>query len=373
MGTGRFRSLRSRALVGAAAAFTIGAAAFAAGAGDALASHVAYIHHSAASVAAVTAPGKVPGPYLLGSYISGGDASGTAPANSWTFTTDAVFDPLSANALDHHWMQASTSPLIFDMGAPTSTAIVFPSIDHGPMSPVPYEALESTVWGSNNPAAPFPAGWQLATLTRVYADGWVDVGAAQESDDYASVWAFPAGSFRYVAVYANRSVDFTPDNSDTNDCSGEGVWCSSENEIDAVGRVLGADLTITKAPKPGQPAPVPGGLYSFIIRVRNDGTAATLATRDVMVRDDLSAMGTFVFWTANSGICSNNAPYVDCSRRALAPGEEWWIEIRVRLPGNVCTALDRARVDWWGLIPETNELNNTATLSVPVPGPLCDQ
>jgi hypothetical protein len=259
-----------------------------------------------------------------------------------------------------------------DMGVTTSTVVLFPSIDHTPMSPAPYEALESTVWGSNNPAAPFPAGWTLASLQKIYADGWVDVGAAQESDDYAQAWAFPAGSFRYVAVYANRSVDITPENSDTNDCAGEGVWCSSENEVDAVGRLLGADLTVTKEPKPGQPAPVPGGYYSFIVRVKNVGSAATPPPpANVMLRDDLSGMGTFVFWTANAGVCASNPPFVDCSRGALAPGEEWWIEIRVKLPANACFARDVATVDPWNRIPETNELNNSATLVVPIPAPGC--
>ncbi len=138
------------------------------------------------------------------------------------------------------------------------------------------------------------------------------------------------------------------------------------------GGAKGPDLTITKDPKPGQPAPVPGGYYSFIIRVKNAGNAATPPPpRDVFVRDDLSLMGTFVFWTASAGVCTNNAPFVDCSRGSMAPGEEWWIEIRVRLPGNACQVTDRAVVDPFNRIPETNELNNSATLTVAIPRPGC--
>ncbi len=341
-------------------------AALVGGAGDAIAAHVAYVHQTAAGINAMTVPGTIPpASYALGTYVSGGVATGTSPANAYAWTGDATFDPTAANSLDHHWMQVSTAPLIMDMGVPTTSAIVFPSIDHGP---VPYEALESTVWGSNNPAAPFPAGWTLATMTSVYRDGWVAAGAPQESDDWVSVWSFPSGSFRYIAVYANKSIDFTPDDPSTNDCAGDGVWCSAENEIDAVGRPLGPDLTITKDPKPGQPAPVPGGYYSFIIRVRNAGNTATPPPpRDVFVRDDLSLMGTFVFWTASAGVCTNNTPFVDCSRRSMAPGEEWWIEIRVRLPGKACQASDRAVVDPFNRIAETNEGNNTASLTI-VPG-----
>ena len=181
----------------------------------------------------VTVPGIIPaGSYSLGTYVSGGSGlTGTSPPDSWSFSRDSFFDPTAANGLDHHWIQGTSTPVIWDVGSGSTEAIVFPSIDHGP---VPYEALEFTVWGSNDPLAAFPTGWTLSSLTRVYEDGWIDVGTSQESDDWVSVWSFPS-TIRYVAVYANESVHITPDNSFKNDCLGQEVWCSFDHEVDAVG------------------------------------------------------------------------------------------------------------------------------------------
>ena len=93
----------------------------------------------------------------------------------------------------------------------------------------------------------FPAGWTLGSLTRVYADGFVDSACATESDEHASLWVFPPGqTYQYIAVQANKSMEITPFNAVTNDCAGthgDTVWCSFDNEVDAVGAhrfVLGA-------------------------------------------------------------------------------------------------------------------------------------
>ena len=234
------------------------------------ASHTAFVSTDATSIGAITVPGIVPGPYVLGTYVSGGsDLSGTSPPDAWTHAVDSVFDSSAANALDYHWLQGTTTPVIWDLGSASNSALVFPSIDHGPMSPAPYEALEFTVWGSNDPAAVFPVSWTLATLTRVYADGWTDVGAAQESDDFASLWTFGGTEFQFIAVYANRSIEIAPTVPQTNQCSGEGVWCSFDHEIDAVGR-------------PGAP------VQELVMVVHGHGADADAIARD---QADLMAVG----------------------------------------------------------------------------------
>jgi hemolysin type calcium-binding protein len=202
--------------------------------GSSQASHTAFVSTSADSIADITVPGTMQ-PARLGTRVSGGDQTGTSPADAYRGEADAVFDPAASESLDHRWVSSSATPAIWDLRARSGSALVFPSIDHPVVSPAPYESLESTVWGSNDPTAPFPGSWTLASLTRVYADGWTDVGTAAESDDFASLWVFPAGRFRYIAVYANSSMEIAPEVSAENDCSGEGVWCSNDNQIDAVG------------------------------------------------------------------------------------------------------------------------------------------
>lgn len=160
---------------------------------------------------------------------------------------------------------------------------------------------------------------------------------------------------------------------------GSGTGAAIQKIIDACGSGDGPDLTVTKTLKPGLPRPVAGGLTSFIIRVKNNGNRPTPPPpTDVMMRDDLSGVGTFVFWIANSGKCTGWAgyPYVDCSRGQMAPGEEWVIEITVRLNStfNACTGLvNRVIVDRWNLIKETNESNNTASYAAIPPDPTCEE
>jgi uncharacterized repeat protein (TIGR01451 family) len=145
---------------------------------------------------------------------------------------------------------------------------------------------------------------------------------------------------------------------------GAGTGAAIRDIIAACGSGDGPDLVVTKEAKPGQPAPVAGGVFSYIIRVKNAGNKPTPPPpTDVMLRDVLPAGSSFVFWTANSGRCTPGIGVVDCVRGRLAPGEEWWVEIRIRVPRAVSAITNRAIVDRWNLIKETNESNNTASLT----------
>ncbi len=172
----------------------------------------------------------------------------------------------------------------------TREVTVFPSVDHlfdpevpgygpGAASPPPngfgnavLEALEFTVWGTNDPAEAETAArtqdyfgvggtgqapnskWFRAALTRVFAEGFKDYNgrspfatgpnntdpSLQEGDDFASRWQFRDDSgapvaVKFVAVYANRtraSQFFLPD---SNGNIPGNLAQSNEAEIDAVG------------------------------------------------------------------------------------------------------------------------------------------
>lgn len=172
----------------------------------------------------------------------------------------------------------------------TREITVFPSIDHlfdpeipgyGPkrMNPpqggfgnIVLEALEFTVWGTNDPTEAETAArtpdyfgqggsgvapnnkWFRATLTKVFADGFKDYNgkspfepaadgadpSPQEGDDFASRWQFRDGSgnpaaVKFVAVYANRTRDAAFFRADGNGNIPGASAQSNECEIDAIG------------------------------------------------------------------------------------------------------------------------------------------
>lgn len=104
-------------------------------------------------------------PFRLGTWVSGGAATGIAPAGfpanqcGLSFSGTAESQASAINALDHHWLQTTDAPIVMDMGSAVNNVFVFPSVDH---EPFPEEGIESTVWGSNSPSVVgFPAGWTL--------------------------------------------------------------------------------------------------------------------------------------------------------------------------------------------------------------------
>jgi hypothetical protein len=203
--------------------------------------------------------------FTLGTYLGGADgSSGSSPANDWAYTLDPAFDASAADSLDHRWIQSRRSPAVWDLSIPSNGVIVFPSIDHGPMEPMPYEAVEFTAWGSNDPStAGFPSGWELARPLTLYSDGWIDSGGTRESDDFTSEWTFGGASYRYIAIYANYSIRWKPPTDVDNECrdAGDGSWCSDDYEIDAVGRpdTTGPSASCTETVNPHGEVTPPAG------------------------------------------------------------------------------------------------------------------
>jgi hypothetical protein len=133
--------------------------------------------------------------YDLGTYYSGGTGyTGTSPADNYAYALDGAFDATAANDLDRHWIQGDAQTgVIWTLDYASSLVAAFPSIDHGP---VPDEALEFTIYGSNDLSS-----WETGLLTFVIEDGWVDNGTTYESDDWASIWSFSA-DYLYIKVVA---------------------------------------------------------------------------------------------------------------------------------------------------------------------------
>lgn len=94
----------------------------------------------------------------------------------------------AGNAADHKWVHlpSSGSTVVWDMGTPTKAVTLIPSIDH---LPIPAEAKEASLHGSDNPTGPWETGVETATYN-AGPSTWI-------SDDYTTRWVF-SKAYRYV-------------------------------------------------------------------------------------------------------------------------------------------------------------------------------
>jgi len=209
-------------------------------------SYPSYVVTDVETLNGLTQDALVPSSYALGRYVSGG-RSGTWRASSangcgfgyYSGTNDRA---AAANALDF-WSVGSGygSDAVWDLEQPYSTVTVFPFIDHGPF---PQEGIEYTVWGSDDPNAPFPDGWTLGTLVTIYGQGWADNKAACSGystniDDDAGLYTFGASAFRYIRLKADNSITIfdAPAHTSYRSSGDDGTqagWQSIESEIDGV-------------------------------------------------------------------------------------------------------------------------------------------
>ena len=106
------------------------------------------------------------------------------PTVDYSYTTDGSTNPTAGLSPDYHFLGSggttpTTSP-IWTFAVKTSDYYLYPAIDHPPL---PSEALESSLWGSNDGGAT----WTLGTVAEVYEQGW---DAAGFPDDGATRWTF---------------------------------------------------------------------------------------------------------------------------------------------------------------------------------------
>lgn len=152
------------------------------------------------------------------------DLTGTGSyAYSYPSGQDRAF---GASHVDNYWIQTGNTigGAVWDLGPGASSAIIFNTIDHGP---IPQEAIESTVYLSNDQIT-----WVQAVTQRVWLEGFMS-NTGILWDGFAYAVGTPNGDlFRYASII----------------WGGPGALLSDgDNEINGV---MGADRIFQ--PPPGQ-------------------------------------------------------------------------------------------------------------------------
>ena len=145
----------------------------------------------------------------------------------------------AANARDYQWVQdvafnGVLNANIWDLGGQANQVAVFPIIDHGPL---PQEALEYTVFLSNDPND--PNGWVQALIDKVFLEGWQ--GGNVIADGFTTVWRLPnQQTFRFTSVSGVGPGSLQPN-------------FGNEDEIDTVAGLTfeGGGLGSPAIPEPG--------------------------------------------------------------------------------------------------------------------------
>src|SRR5262245_25211443 len=125
--------------------------------------------------------------------IGTGESSDLTGTGSYAYTSGGD-KFIAANSIDTKWIQTSPTigATVFDLGAPSTKAAVFPVIDHGP---IPQESIESTVYLSNN-----LIDWTQAVVERVWLEGFQpNLGILWDGFVYA-VGTGTGDTFRYASI-----------------------------------------------------------------------------------------------------------------------------------------------------------------------------
>ena len=135
--------------------------------------------------------------HQCGQLVRGAEDSGymTSPS-SFSYSMPSPKGTASANAIDRHFIQdidggPTDNALVWEFPAETATVDMFPAIDHGP---VPGEALEATVYGFDDLAAP-SSTWEVGDISTIFDEGWSE----WISDDFVSRWEFTSPHKYYAA------------------------------------------------------------------------------------------------------------------------------------------------------------------------------
>lgn len=155
------------------------------------------------------------------------DTTGTG---SYGYSIGGSTNIAAGSDVDQWWIQTSANigDAVWDLGSGASTAIIFNTIDHGPL---PQEAIESTVYLSNN-----LTDWTAAVTQRVWLEGFMsNTGILWDGFAYA-VGTGTSSTFRYASII----------------WGGPGaLWSDGDNEINGV---MGADNNYeppNEVPEPG--------------------------------------------------------------------------------------------------------------------------
>lgn len=124
-----------------------------------------YIITDRATLTGLTVEGLAPANHQLAGFVAGGRGSSWRAVSpdgcgfaAGVQVTDTEAERQAAEALDFWAMGPGFgADALWDLGNRFSSVTVFPMIDQAPL---PEEAVDYTVWGSNDPDAPFPDGWR---------------------------------------------------------------------------------------------------------------------------------------------------------------------------------------------------------------------
>jgi len=210
-----------------------------------------------------------------GTYVRGADLTG-AMTNPGGYDYVTGSDPVTAlGAVDHLWAQDWESgdavPLTIDLGFLSDSVDSIPAIDHGP---VPDEAIESTVYGSNDPNASFPSGWEVGDISTVFLNGpttWV-------SDDFSTRWEFSQPHRYFAAAHGGPKA----------------MVADGDNEIDAVCAITPASSAVTAAAGPDQVVPEGSTVVLNASGSTSTGTGPPLtvpATSNIFAAGQASTVG----------------------------------------------------------------------------------
>ncbi len=156
------------------------------------------------------------------------DTTGTG---SYAYGVGGSTNIAAGSGVDQWWVQTSSTvgDSVWDLGSGASTAIIFNTIDHGPL---PQEAIESTVYLSNDLST-----WTAAVTQRVWLEGFMsNTGILWDGFAYA-VGTGTSNTFRYASIIWGGPG---------------GLIADGDNEINGV---MGANSTYepptTDVPEPG--------------------------------------------------------------------------------------------------------------------------
>ena len=137
-----------------------------------------------------TAATLTPGSTVLGTGGYSLDTTGTG-----SFAYNIGGDQFTnANQIDNRWIQTSGTigATVFDLGAPSTGAAIFNTIDHGPL---PQEAIESTVYLSND-----QTNWTQAKVERVWLEGFDPILGIKWDGFVYAVGTGTNSTFRYASI-----------------------------------------------------------------------------------------------------------------------------------------------------------------------------
>jgi hypothetical protein len=123
-----------------------------------------------------------------------GTSSDTTGTGGYGYSCGGGAVSTYANGIDNLWFQTDgvVGQTVFDFGFQASTAVVFNTIDHGPL---PDESIESTVYLSNDMLT-----WVQAVTQRVWLEGFnTNTGIQWDGFTYA-VGTGTNDTFRYASV-----------------------------------------------------------------------------------------------------------------------------------------------------------------------------